>query len=37
MKLTTGQSKEEKEFLIKIQEKNAKRKRLPRGIYQKSK
>lgn len=34
--LTTGQSKKEKEFLIKIQKKNATRERLPRGVYQKS-
>jgi hypothetical protein len=33
MKLTTGQSKKEKEFLMKIQHKNATRKRLPRGGY----
>ena len=34
--LTTGQSKKEKEFLIKIQEKNASRERLPRGYQKKS-
>ena len=33
MKLTPGQSKKEKEFLIKIQKKNAERERLPRGVY----
>ena len=35
LKLTPGQSQKEKEFLMKIQEKNATRERLPRGVYQK--
>jgi len=34
LKLTPGQSRKEKEFLMKIQEKNASRERLPR-VYQK--
>ena len=33
MELITGQSKAEKEYLIKISEKNANRSRLPRGHY----
>ena len=32
--MTTGQSQAEKEYLEKIQRKNAERERLPRGIYQ---
>ena len=32
--LITGQSKKEKEYHKKIAEKNEKRERLPRGIYQ---
>lgn len=33
MKLVEGQSAKEKEYLIKISEKNANRSRLPRGHY----
>lgn len=33
MKTVTGQSKEEKEFLMEIQKKNAERERLPRGKF----
>jgi hypothetical protein len=33
LKLTPGQSKKEKEYLMYIQRKNAERERLPRGVY----
>jgi len=35
MKITTGQSRKEKEFFERIQKKNRERERLPRGVYQK--
>ena len=33
MKIVTGQSQAEKEYLEKIQRKNAERERLPRGVF----
>ena len=33
MKITTGQSRKEKEFFERIQKKNRERERLPRGQY----